>query len=86
MWADWIAALLAHARHPVLRPSASRTARQRRAEDAERRAASVPPTIAVLSAAYLHSPQAQGVVGARSRPPTRRRRRRLIPVRVAESG
>ena len=86
MWADWIAAVLAPARDP--RACARRARRPRAATPGrtrERGAAAASRTIAILSAAYLQSPQAQGVWDAMAAADPAGTSRRLIPVRVGET-
>jgi TIR domain/Tetratricopeptide repeat/CobQ/CobB/MinD/ParA nucleotide binding domain/NB-ARC domain len=85
MWADWIAALLAPRGISVLRPSSAAIAGGSAREDAERGAAAASRTIALLSAAYLQSPQAQGVWDAMGTTDPAGTGRRLIPIRVGET-
>jgi hypothetical protein len=85
MWADWIAAVLAPRGIRVMRPSSAAIAGGSVREESERGAASASRTVAILSAAYLHSPQAQGVWDAMSLADPAGTGRRLIPVRVGET-
>ena len=85
MWADWIAAVLARRGIRVLRPADAWAAGGNTREDAERGAAAAGRTIAVLSAAYMQSPQAQGVWDALSVADPAGTGRRLIPIRVGET-
>ena len=85
MWADWIAAVLAPRGIRVQRPSSALLAGGSTREDAERGAAAASRTIALLSAAYLQSPQAQGVWDAMGAADPAGTGRRLIPVRVGEA-
>ena len=84
MWADWIAAVLAPRGISVQRPSSAGTAGGSVREEAERGAAAGSRTIAILSAAYQQSPQAQGVWDAMAATDPAGTGRRLIPVRVGE--
>jgi tetratricopeptide (TPR) repeat protein len=84
MWADWIAAVLVPRGIRVVRPAASAAGRNTR-EDAERGAAAASRTIAVLSGAYMQSPQAKGVWDAMGAADPTGTSRRLIPVRVGET-
>jgi MinD-like ATPase involved in chromosome partitioning or flagellar assembly len=84
MWADWIASVLNRAGFRVL-PHATGGAAGRIAQDeAQRGVTSASRTIAVLSAAYLRSPQARGVWEAMATADPAGTRRQLIPVRVGE--
>ena len=85
MWADWIAAVLAPRGITVLRPSSVANAGGSTREDAERGAGAASRTIALLSAAYLQSPQAQGVWDAMGTADPAGTGRRLIPIRVGET-
>jgi tetratricopeptide (TPR) repeat protein len=85
MWADWITAVLAPRGIRILRPSSAPIAGGNAREEAERGAASASRTIAILSAAYMQSPQAQGVWDAMSAADPAGTGRRLIPVRVGET-
>jgi tetratricopeptide (TPR) repeat protein len=85
MWADWIAAVLAPRGIRVLRPSSAAIAGGNTREEAERGAAASSRTIALLSAAYSQSPQAQGVWDAIATADPAGAGRRLIPIRVGET-
>ena len=85
MWADWITAVLAPRGIRILRPSGATVAGGNAREEAERGAASASRTIAILSAAYMQSPQAQGVWDAMGAADPAGTGRRLIPVRVGET-
>jgi TIR domain/Tetratricopeptide repeat/NB-ARC domain/CobQ/CobB/MinD/ParA nucleotide binding domain len=85
MWADWIAAVLAPHGIRVLRSSSAAAAGGSTREDAERSAATASRTIALLSAAYQQSPQAQGVWDAMGTADPAGTSRRLIPIRVGET-
>ena len=84
MWADWIEALLSERGIRVLRPSsaseAGGSAQGGRAPRRRRRRR----TIAILSAAYLSSPDAEGVWEAIALADPVGTSRRLLPVRVAD--
>jgi tetratricopeptide (TPR) repeat protein len=84
MWADWIDALLAQRGIRVLRSSASATAGNSAREDAQRGASTAGRTIAILSAGYLSSPDAEGVWEAIAAADPVGASRRLIPVRVTD--
>jgi hypothetical protein len=81
MWADWIASVLNRAGFRVLPHGTSDAVGGIAPDDAQRGAASASRTIAVLSAAYLRSPQAREVWGATDSAGTRRQ---VISVRVGE--
>jgi hypothetical protein len=83
IWADWVASVLALRGVQVVRPSSAAGGNTR--EDAERGAEAASRTIALLSAAYLQSPQAQGVWDAMGTADPAGTGRRLIPVRVGET-
>jgi tetratricopeptide (TPR) repeat protein len=85
MWADWIAAVLAPRGIRVVRPATASAAGGNTREDAERGAATASRTIAILSAAYMQSPQAKGVWDAMGAADPAGTTRRLIPVRVGET-
>lgn len=85
VWADWVAAVLALRGIRVVRPSAAAVAGGNTREDAGRGAEGASRTIALLSAAYLQSPQAQGVWDAMGTADPVGTGRRLIPVRVGET-
>jgi tetratricopeptide (TPR) repeat protein len=83
MWAEWIAAVLGQAGFRVLnqgRAAAGAIVR----DEAHRGAESAGKTIAVLSAAYLRSPQALGVWESLAASDPAGTSRKLIPVRVGE--
>jgi tetratricopeptide (TPR) repeat protein len=84
MWADWISAVLGEAGFRVLRQDTSVTAGAIARDEAQRGAESAGRTIAVLSPAYLRSPQARGVWESLAAADPAGTGRRLIPVRVGE--
>jgi tetratricopeptide (TPR) repeat protein len=84
MWADWIEALLTQRGIRVLRPPSATTAGGSTREGVRRGATTTGRTIAVLSAAYLDSPDAEGVWEAIVAADPVGTSRRLIPVRVAD--
>jgi tetratricopeptide (TPR) repeat protein len=84
MWADWIGAVLASVGFRVLRQDISVTVGAIAHDEAQRGAESAGRTIAVLSGAYLRSPQARGVWGSLAAADPAGTGRRLIPVRVGE--
>ena len=84
MWADWIDALLSQRGIHVLRPSSGAVAGDN-ADDAVRRAATMTGrTIAIVSAAYLDSPDATEVAEAIVAADPVGTSRRLISVQVAD--
>ena len=83
VWADWVAAVLAQRGIQVVRPSTAAAGGSTR-DDAERSAEGASRTIALLSAAYLASPQARGVWEAMGTADPVGTGRRLIPIRVGE--
>jgi hypothetical protein len=83
-WADWIAAVLVQARFRVRRPMESVPAGSNERDEAARAAAAANRTVAVVSSAYLRSPQSLGVREAVAGDPAGVNRR-LIPVRVSET-
>ena len=83
MWADWIEALLNERGIRVLRPASAAAGGSAR-EDARSGASTAARTIAILSAAYLTSPDAEGVWEAVTEVDPGGSGRRLIPVRVAD--
>ena len=85
MWADWISAVLAPSGIRIVRPTAASAAGGNAREDAERGAAAASRTIAILSAAYMQSPQARGVWDAMGAADPAGTSRRLIPIRVGET-
>jgi tetratricopeptide (TPR) repeat protein len=84
MWADWIEALLSQRGIRVLRPSGGAGAGGRSQDEARRSAATAGRTVAVLSAGYLASPDAEGVWEAIAAADPVGASRKLIPVRVAD--
>src|SRR5579859_2697735 len=85
MWADWIAAVLAPRGLGVVRAPAASAAGGNTREDAQHGAGSASRTIAILSAAYMQSPQARGVWDAMGAADPAGTGRRLIPIRVGET-
>jgi len=83
-WADWISAVLSRAGFRVLPHSMVGAAGGMAQEEAQRGVASATRTIAVLSAAYVRSPQAKGVWEATATADPTGTRRQLIPVRIGE--
>ena len=83
-WADWIAAVLVQAHFRVRRPTESVPAGSNERDEAARAAAAANRTVAVVSSAYLRSPQSLGVREAVAGDPAGVNRR-LIPVRVSET-
>ena len=84
MWAQWIAGVLAERGIRVLSQMSVAGVGSDTREEAEFAVTSAGRTIAILSAAYLRSPQAQGVWDAISAIDPAGTSRRLIPVRVGE--
>src|SRR5450756_526051 len=84
MWAQWIAGVLAEHGIRVLSQVTLAGAGSDTREEAEFGVTSAGRTIAILSAAYLRSPQAQGVWDAISAIDPAGTARRLIPVRVGD--
>jgi hypothetical protein len=84
MWADWIAAVLAPRGIRIVRSANAPAPERGIREDAERSAAEADRTIAILSAAYMQSPQAKGVADAVTTDPAGTSRR-LIPILVRET-
>ncbi|MGH3281606.1 MAG: FxSxx-COOH system tetratricopeptide repeat protein, partial [Trebonia sp.] len=84
MWADWIEALLTQRGIRVLRPLAGAGAGSRSRDDARNGATAAGRTLAILSAGYLVSPDAEGVWEAIAAADPVGAGRRLIPVRVAD--
>lgn len=85
VWADWIASVLNRAGFRVLPHGTGATAGSIAQDEAQRGATSASRTIAVLSAAYLRSPQARGVWEAMAAADPAGTRRQLIPVKVGEA-
>jgi CO dehydrogenase nickel-insertion accessory protein CooC1 len=89
MWADWIEAVLTRAGFRVLPRSTVVTADRADADlrgslQAERDLQGAPRAIAVLSSAYLHSPDARSIWNTLSSADAAEPHRQLIPVRVSE--
>jgi hypothetical protein len=85
MWADWIAAVLDQAGFRVRKQASTTPAGSNVKEEAGRAAASASRTVAVVSSAYLRSPQALGVREAIAVSDPTGVNRRLIPVHVGEA-
>jgi hypothetical protein len=85
MWADWVAAVLSQAGFRVLREDTTSAAGANARAEAHRGAESAGRTVALLSAAYLRSPQARGVWESLAAADPVGASRRLIPVRVGEA-
>jgi hypothetical protein len=84
MWADWIESVLTRAGFRVLTHGASAGAGSITQDESQRGTEAAARTIAVLSPAYLRSPQARGVWEAMAAADPAGIRRRLIPVRVGD--
>jgi hypothetical protein len=89
MWADWIEAVLTRAGFRVLPRSTVTTAAAghgdlRGSIQAERELQVATRAIAVLSSAYLHSPDARAIWKTLSSADTADTHRQLVPVRVSE--
>ncbi len=87
MWADWIEAVLTRAGFRVLPRSTVLTAdggEVRGSIQAERELEMAPRAIAVLSSAYLHSPEARSIWKTLSSAGTADLHRQLVPVRISE--
>ena len=89
MWADWIEAVLTRAGFRVLPRSTVLTAAGgdgdvRGSIQAERELQIAPRAIAVLSSAYLHSPDARAIWKTLSSADAADIHRQLIPVRISE--
>ena len=89
MWADWIEAVLTRAGFRVLPRSTVMTAGSgdgdlRGSIQAERELQVAPRAIAVLSSAYLHSPDARSIWKTLSSADTADTHRQLIPIRISE--
>jgi tetratricopeptide (TPR) repeat protein/CO dehydrogenase nickel-insertion accessory protein CooC1 len=89
MWADWIEAVLTRAGFRVLPRSTVTTAAAGHGEvrgsiQAERELQAAPRAIAVLSSAYLHSPDARAIWKTLSSADAADTLRQLVPVRVSE--
>jgi CO dehydrogenase nickel-insertion accessory protein CooC1 len=89
MWADWIEAVLTRAGFRVLPRSTVTTAAAgsgdvRGSIQAERELQLAPRAIAVLSSAYLHSPDARAIWKTLSSADAADTHRQLVPVRVSE--
>jgi tetratricopeptide (TPR) repeat protein len=85
MWADWIAAVLAPRGLGVVRSATASAAGGNTREEALHGAGTASRTIAILSAAYMQSPQARGVWDAMGAADPAGAGRRLIPIRVGET-
>ena len=89
MWADWIEAVLTRAGFRVLPRSTVMTAGGgdsdlRGGIQAERELQVAPRAIAVLSSAYLHSPDARSIWKTLSSADAADTHRQLIPIRISE--
>jgi CO dehydrogenase nickel-insertion accessory protein CooC1 len=89
MWADWIEAVLTRAGFRVLPRSTVMTAATgdgdvRGSIQAERELQVAPRAIAVLSSAYLHSPDARSIWKTLSSADATDTHRQLIPIRISE--
>src|SRR5450755_3480168 len=89
MWADWIEAVLTRAGFRVLPRSTVTTAAAgpgdvRGSIQAEREPQAAPRAIAVLSSAYLHSPDARAIWKTLSSADAADTHRQLVPVRVSD--
>jgi CO dehydrogenase nickel-insertion accessory protein CooC1 len=89
MWADWIEAVLTRAGFRVLPRSTVLTASEgdgdvRGSIQAERELQVAPRAIAVLSSAYLHSPDARSIWKTLSSADAADTHRQLIPIRISE--
>jgi MinD-like ATPase involved in chromosome partitioning or flagellar assembly len=88
MWADWIEAVLTRAGFRVLPRSTVLTGsglgEMHGSIQAERELQLAPRAVAVLSSAYLHSPDARSIWKTLSSADTADTHRQLIPVRVSE--
>ena len=84
MWADWIAAVLAQHGVRVRSRADAGDAGGNVQDESQHGAGAASRTIAVVSAAYLRSPQARGVWEAMAALDPAGINRRLIPVRVGE--
>jgi tetratricopeptide (TPR) repeat protein/CO dehydrogenase nickel-insertion accessory protein CooC1 len=89
MWADWIEAILTRSGFRVLPRSTVATAAKGdggtvASLQAERELQLAPRAIAVLSSAYLHSPDARSIWKAMSAADAAGMHRQLVPVRVSD--
>jgi tetratricopeptide (TPR) repeat protein len=85
MWADWIEAVLNRAGFRVIPRSTMATASAVSIDlQAERELQSAPRAIAVLSSAYMHSPEARSVWKALSAADAAGSHRQLVPIRVTD--
>jgi CO dehydrogenase nickel-insertion accessory protein CooC1 len=89
MWADWIEAVLTRAGFRVLPRSTVTTAGGgdgdvRGSLQAERELQAAPRAVAVLSSAYLHSPDARAIWKTLSSADAADTHRQLLPVRISE--
>ncbi len=85
MWADWIAAVLVQAGFRVRKQATTAPAGSNLKEEAGRAATAASRTVAIVSPAYLRSPQALGVREAMAVSDPTGVNRRLIPVHVGEA-
>jgi CO dehydrogenase nickel-insertion accessory protein CooC1 len=89
MWADWIEAVLTRAGFRVLPRSTITTAAMGDGEvrgsiQAERELQAAPRAVAVLSSAYLHSPDARSIWKTLSAADAAGTHRQLVPIRVSD--
>jgi len=85
MWADWIEAVLSRAGFRVLPRSTVASAAMEIGDlQADRERQSAPRAIAVLSSAYMHSPEARSVWKALSAVDATGTHRRLVPIRISD--
>jgi tetratricopeptide (TPR) repeat protein len=84
MWADWLDALLSQRGIHVLRPPSAQIAGDNAGDAARRAATTTGRTIAIVSDAYLDSPDAEGVEAALLAADQVGASRRLIAVKVAD--
>ena len=89
MWADWVEAVLTRAGFRVLPRSTVTTAatvegQVRGSIQAERELQAAPRAVAVLSSAYLHSPDARSIWKTLSAADAAGTHRQLVPIRVSD--
>jgi predicted metal-dependent hydrolase/KaiC/GvpD/RAD55 family RecA-like ATPase len=84
MWADWIEAVLNRANFRVIPRSTVAAGGDIRSTLAEHELQAAPRAIAILSSAYMHSPQARSVWKALSAADAAGMHRQLVPVRVSD--
>ena len=85
MWADWIEAVLTRAGFRVVPRSTMATAPMASLDlQAERELQGAPRAIAILSSAYMHSPEARSVWKALSVVDAAGTHRQLVPIRVSD--